>query len=201
MIHTIIFDLGGVLIDWDPRYVYREIFDDEKEMEYFVTEICGKDWNMAQDGGRTIEEGNKALIQQYPQYEKEITTFYERWPEMLGGPIEETVDILKELHAKDGIRIVALTNWSAETFPIARGMYKFLDLFEGILVSGEERLVKPDPAIYELVLSRYNIDRKGAVFIDDNKMNAEAADDVGIEGWHFTTSKDLREKLQSRGVL
>jgi 2-haloacid dehalogenase len=201
MINTFIFDLGGVLIDWNPRYVYREIFSDEKEMEYFVTEICGSAWNLAQDAGRTVEEGNKALIKQHPKYEKEILTFYQRWPEMLGGPIIESVNILQELHAKEGIRIVALTNWSAETFPIARGLYDFLGLFEGILVSGDEKLVKPDPAIYELILDRYDIDRAKAIFIDDNKTNIEASNNLGLEGWHFTSPEDLRKRIEDLKIL
>ncbi len=134
MIDTVIFDLGGVLIDWNPRYVYRKIFEDEQKMEYFLTEICGDAWNKAQDAGRPIAEGNKILIEKHPEWESEILAFYKRWVEMLGGPIHESVDILKTLHDKKETRLIALTNWSAETFPIARAMYDFLGLFEGILV-------------------------------------------------------------------
>lgn len=201
MIETVIFDLGGVLIDWNPRYVYREIFEDEEQMEHFLTEICGDAWNKAQDAGRPIAEGNQLLINQYPEYEKEILAFYERWVEMLGGPIHETVDILRTLHSKKETRLVALTNWSAETFPIAQSMYDFLGLFEGILVSGEENLIKPDPKIYELLLDRYDINRSKAIFIDDNKDNIIAANHLGLEGWHFTSPQQLRGQLEKRGLL
>ncbi|MCB0650424.1 MAG: HAD family phosphatase [Saprospiraceae bacterium] len=201
MIETVIFDLGGVLIDWNPRYVYREIFENEEQMEHFLTEICGDSWNKAQDAGRPIAEGNQLLIDQYPEYKTEILTFYERWVEMLGGPIHETVDILRTLHSNGKARLVALTNWSAETFPIAQSMYDFLGLFEGILVSGEENLVKPDPKIYELLLDRYDINRSKAVFIDDNKDNIIAANNLGLEGWHFTSPQQLRGQLKKRGLL
>jgi 2-haloacid dehalogenase len=201
MINTVIFDLGGVLVDWNPRYMYRKIFEDEKQMEYFLTEICGDEWNKGQDAGRPIAEGNKMLIEKYPEWEKEILAFYKRWVEMLGGPIHESVDLLKTLHNKKETRLIALTNWSAETFPIARAMYDFLGLFEGILVSGEEKLVKPDPRIYELVLERYDIDRSKAIFIDDNKDNIIASTNLGLEGWQFTSPGKLREQLEERGLL
>lgn len=201
MIDTVIFDLGGVLIDWNPRYVYRKIFEDEQKMEYFLTEICGDAWNKAQDAGRPIAEGNKILIEKHPEWESEILAFYKRWVEMLGGPIHESVDILKTLHDKKETRLIALTNWSAETFPIARAMYDFLGLFEGILVSGEEKLIKPDPRIYELVLDRYDIDRSRAVFIDDNKDNIIASNKLGLEGWQFTSPRKLRGQMEERGLL
>lgn len=201
MINTVIFDLGGVLIDWNPRYMYRKIFDDEKQMENFLSEVCDDDWNKAQDAGRPIAEANKSLIAKYPEWEKEILAFYDRWVEMLGGPIQETVDMLKTLHSRKEARLVALTNWSSETFPVAREMYDFLDLFEGILVSGEEKLVKPDPRIYELVLDRYDIDRSKAVFIDDNKDNIIASTNLGLEGWQFTSPGKLRGQLEERGLL
>ncbi|KAA3629134.1 MAG: HAD family phosphatase [Bacteroidetes bacterium] len=201
MIDTVIFDLGGVLIDWNPRYVFRKIFDDEEKMEYFLTEICGDEWNKAQDAGRPIAEGNRVMIEKHPEWENEILAFYKRWVEMLGGPIHGTVDILQTLHAKKEARLIALTNWSAETFPIAQAKYDFLGLFEGILVSGEEKLVKPDPKIYELVLDRYDIDRSKAVFIDDNKANIEASTKLGLEGWQFTSPERLRGQLEERGLL
>ncbi len=201
MIDTVIFDLGGVLIDWNPRYVFRKIFDDEEKMEYFLTEICGDEWNKAQDAGRPIAEGNRVMIEKHPEWENEILAFYKRWVEMLGGPIHGTVDILKTLHAKKETRLIALTNWSTETFPIAQAKYDFLGLFEGILVSGEEKLVKPDPKIYELVLDRYNIDRSKAVFIDDNKANIEASTKLGLEGWQFTSPERLRGQLEESGLL
>lgn len=201
MINTVIFDLGGVLIDWNPRYVFRKIFDDEEKMEFFLTEICGDEWNKAQDAGRPIAEGNRIMIDKHPEWENEILAFYKRWVEMLGGPIHGTVDILQRLHAKKETRLIALTNWSAETFPIAQAKYDFLGLFEGILVSGEEKLVKPDPKIYELVLDRYDIDRTKAVFIDDNKANIEASTMLGLEGWQFTSPEKLRGQLEERGLL
>jgi len=148
MIKTIIFDLGKVLINWEPRNLFRKIFSDEKEMEYFLAEVCTMDWNEQQDAGRSWQDGIDLLVPQFPKYEKEINAFFDRWEEMLGGEISGTVHILKELKASDKYRIYGLTNWSAETFPIAIKQFEFLNWFEGILVSGAEGIKKPDPAIY-----------------------------------------------------
>ena len=197
MIKTIIFDLGKVLINWDPRNLYRKIFSDEKEMEYFLSEVCTMDWNEQQDAGRSWKDGIDLLVPQFPKYEKEINAFFDRWEEMLGGEITGTVEILKQLKASGKYRIYGLTNWSAETFPIALKQFDFLKLFEGILVSGNEGIKKPDPAIYERMLDRYQIDRQSALFIDDSLRNVTAAEKVGIRSIHFTSPKALENSLQT----
>lgn len=198
---TIIFDLGGVLIDWNPEYVFREVFDTEEEMRYFFAEICTHDWNIQQDAGRPLAEATELLVAQFPDYESPIRAFYGRWKEMLGGPIHETVEILETLHQQKDHRLLALTNWSHETFPTALELYPFLQLFEGILVSGVEKLIKPDPRIYQLILERYNVNPTRALFIDDNAKNVAGAKDVGIEAIQFQSPAQLRHFFKEHGVL
>lgn len=199
--NTIIFDLGGVLIDWDPRYMYTTLFRSEEAMEHFLQHVCTSDWNEEQDGGRPIAEANAVLIARFPQYKSEVEAFYGRWTEMLGGPIEDTVSILQQLHKKQTHKLVALTNWSAETWPEATARYDFLQLFEGILVSGHEKLKKPDPTIYQLLLDRYHLEADSSVFIDDNKRNIDAANRLGIQTIHFRNADQLRADLVALGCL
>lgn len=200
-IDTIIFDLGGVLIDWNPEYVFRTIFEDEAERKHFLTNITTSEWNEEQDAGRSLDEGTELLVAKHPEYEDAIRAFYGRWEEMLGGPIEGTVKILEALKAQNTHRIYALTNWSNETFPIALARYDFLRLFEGIVVSGQERMKKPDIKIYNLILDRYQIEPNKAVFIDDNKRNVEGAQKVGIHAIHFQSSDQLNQQLVDWQVL
>ncbi len=195
-IDTIIFDLGGVFVDWNPKYLYRKIFDNEEKMEQFLSEICTNSWNVEHDRGRPLWKGTQLLVDQYPEYESEIRAYYSRWVEMLGGLIEGTVQIFHTLKAMPQYRVYALTNWSQETFPIARVLYPFLQLFEGIVVSGDEKCIKPDAKIYETLLERYNVKAEAAVFIDDSLKNVKGAEAVGIKGIHFTTPEDLKEKLE-----
>lgn len=197
MIKTIIFDFGKVLINWDPRNLYRKIFTDEKEMEYFLAEVCTMDWNEQQDAGRTWQEGIDLLVPNFPKYEKEINAYFDRWEEMLGGEISGTVQILKTLKASGKYRIYGLTNWSSETFPIAVKQFDFLNWFDGILVSGDEGIKKPDPTIYELLLDRYQIDPQTAIFIDDSLRNVTAAEKIGIKSFHFTGPEALEKSLQN----
>lgn len=200
-IDTIIFDLGGVLIDWNPEYVFRQVFQEEAEMRYFFDHICTHDWNIQQDAGRPLAEATEWLVEKHPEYESQIRDYYGRWEEMLGGPIEETVQILEELRAKKEHRLYALTNWSAETFPVALERYDFLHYFEGIVVSGVERLIKPDPRIYELLIQRYEVQAHQAIFIDDNFKNAAGAGAVGLHAIHFQHPAQLRSELEQRGIL
>ena len=200
MIKTIIFDLGGVLINWDPRNMYRKIFSDEEEMEYFLANVCTMAWNEEQDGGRTWEEAINLLTPQFPKYKSEIAAYRERWVEMLDGSIQGTVDILKQLKASKQYRIYALTNWSGETFPTALELFDFLQLFEGILVSGDENLKKPDPKIYQLILDRYNIEAGEAVFIDDSARNVKAAKEMGIASIQFESPEALKTALKEYGI-
>ena len=152
-----VFDLGGVLIDWDPRYLYRKLLADEGEVEEFLATVCTPEWNAEQDRGRPFAEGVAELVERHPAHAAAIAAFHERWPEMLGGDIPGAVELLAELRAT-GLPLYALTNWSAETFVVARERFAFLDWFDGLLVSGEERIIKPDPAIFELLLDRFGLD-------------------------------------------
>ena len=196
MIDTVIFDLGGVLIDWNPRYLYRKIISDESRMEYFLANIAASDWNEQQDAGRPVAEGMAELAGRHPEWQNEIHAFYGRWEEMLGGPIHGSVDVLSELKDAREVRLLALTNWSAETFPIARKHYGFLEWFEGILVSGEEKLKKPDRRFYRLLFERFNVEPERSVFIDDSERNVEAARECGLNAIHFESPEALRDQLQ-----
>ena len=198
---TVIFDLGGVLIDWEPRRLFRKIFDDEAEMESFLSNICTDDWNLLQDRGRPVADATRILAEQFPEYSDQIAAFYGRWEEMLGGAIEGTVAILRELVGRSDLRVLALTNWSAETFPIALRDFDFLTLFEGIVVSGHELIIKPEPEIYQLICDRYKVDPNSAVFIDDAKRNIAGAKAHGIEGILFESPEQLRAELKSLGVM
>jgi len=198
---TIIFDLGGVLVDWNPRYLYRKIFEQEEQMEYFLAHICTSDWNEEQDGGRSLEEGTQILVHQYPEWEKEIRAFYKRWEEMLGGIIMDSLSILSSIKDSKKYRLYALTNWSSETFPIAQERYDFLNWFEGILVSGAEKMRKPAPEFYQLMLDRFQIVPSTALFIDDNLRNVEAARKMGITTIHFQSPSKLLEELKALKIM
>ena len=145
---TVVFDLGGVLIDWNPRYLYREIFADEVKMEFFLNQICTPAWNAQMDLDKSFKDAADELIMSYPEYTSQIQIWYDRWEEMIGGPITGTVEILKEIK-QSGYPLAALSNWSAETFPIAYKKYDFLSWFTPVIISGEVGLVKPDPKIFQ----------------------------------------------------
>jgi 2-haloacid dehalogenase len=201
-INTIIFDLGGVLIDWNPLYVFTDLIPDEERRAYFFENVCPMQWNEQQDGGVLLETATNERIALFPEWENEIRAYYGRWVEMLGDANHGTVEILKNLIDSPDYRIYALTNWSAETFPIAKSIerFQFLHWFEGVLVSGEEYLIKPQPEIYELVLSRYDIDRTKAIFIDDNHRNVIASKNIGLEAIHFQSSEQLAEELRQLSI-
>ena len=196
----IVFDLGGVLIDWNPRYLYKKIFASEEEMEWFLSNVCTPQWNTQQDAGRPFAQGIALAKEKYPKYAPQIEDYYKRWEEMLGGPIKGTVAIWHELKDKD-YRIYALTNWSAETFPIAKAKYDFLQQMDGIVVSGEEHLVKPDPEIYARLLKRFGLHSPNCVYIDDNAANVSAAAMLGFDAISFQSPDALRMELLKRGIL
>ncbi|PWK28647.1 2-haloacid dehalogenase [Arcicella aurantiaca] len=201
-INTIIFDLGGVLIDWNPLYVFNDLIPDAERRKEFFDNICTMHWNEQQDAGTPIAQATEERIALFPAWENEIRAYYGRWVEMLGDANHGTVEILKSLIDSPDYRVYALTNWSAETFPIAKSMerFQFLHWFEGILVSGEEFLLKPQPEIYEAILERYDIDRHKAVFIDDNYKNVVGSEAVGLKAIHFTTPEKLAEELRQLTV-
>ena len=201
MVNTIIFDLGAVLIDWDPRHLYRKIFDDEDQMHHFLQHVCSPEWNEEQDGGRPLQEATELLVSEHPEHEENIRHFYGRWEEMLGGPIEGTLDILRELKEGGKYKLYALTNWSAETFPVALNRFEFLSWFDGVVVSGAEKNRKPFATFYQLLLDRYQVDPAKAIFIDDNLRNIVAAEQLGITSLHFVSPAQLREQLVEKGIL
>jgi 2-haloacid dehalogenase len=196
----VVFDLGGVLIDWDPRYLYRSVFaDDEEAMEWFLANVTTPEWNLEQDRGRPWAEAVELLVREHPDKAEHIRMYHERWPEMLGGAFDETVEILAELRER-GVPLYALTNWSAETFAASRARFPFLEWFRGVVVSGEEKLVKPDRQIFRVLLERFGLP-EGTVFIDDRDANVEAARHVGMDGIVFTDALQLRGELAARGLL
>jgi 2-haloacid dehalogenase len=197
----VVFDLGGVLIDWDPRHLYRKLFaGDEAAMEHFLATVCTHEWHRRHDAGRSLAEGVRMLKDLHPDKAALIDAFGTRQGEMLAGPIAGAVEILKELRDRD-VPLYALSNWPAETFPLARRRFDFLDWFHGILVSGEIGAIKPEPRIYEVLLERFAIDPLSAVFIDDVEVNAAAARAFGIHAIHFTTPAALRAELVALGLL
>ncbi|KAA9356444.1 HAD family hydrolase [Larkinella humicola] len=199
MINTIVFDLGAVLIDWNPHYLYKKIFK-EDEMHHFLATVCTPAWNEEQDGGRSLAEATQVLIAQFPEHEENIRLFYDRWPEMLRGEIPGTVELLKTIRDSGNYKLYALTNWSSETFPIALERFEFLSWFDGIVVSGDEKDRKPFPSFYRTLLSRYSIEPNEALFIDDNLRNVKAAEDLGIHAIHFVNPEQLKEQFIAYGV-
>jgi len=199
---NIIFDLGGVLIDWNPEYVYlKEFKNDRKEMKWFFDNVCTFDWNENQDAGYPLKKATEERVKLFPQYENLIRIYYGRWEEMLGGPIIRSVNILRRIKKKNKLNIFALTNWSAETFPTALKKFEFLSLFEGIIVSGEEKTRKPFEKIYQITIDRFKIDPTESVFIDDNLRNVKAAEKLNIKGIHFKNSDKLEIELRNLKIL
>jgi 2-haloacid dehalogenase len=200
-IGAVAFDLGGVLIDWDPRHLYRSLFDgDEEAMGRFLAEVCTPEWNARQDAGRSWRDAVDWLVERHPDHRALITAYDERWEEMLGGPIEGTVEIVAGLH-RAGTRLAALSNWSAEKFPIARSRYDFLGWFDVIVISGEAGVSKPDPRIYRILLDRLGLPAESVLFIDDVQANIEAAVELGFPAIRYSDPVTLRADLAAMGLV
>jgi len=195
-IDTIIFDLGGVLIDWNPRYLYRKIFNTEEEVEWFLANICTSEWNDQQDAGRSFEEATRELAEKHPEFREAIAAWYGRWQETISGPIAGTVNILKQIKESEKYRLYALTNWSAETFPWALENFDFLHWFEGIVVSGVEKCRKPLPEFFQILFDRHNVDPTRSLFIDDNLANIRGAEVLGLNTITFTSPEQLSNDLR-----
>jgi len=197
---TIVFDLGGVLLDWNPRYLYNQIFSDQEEMEYFLAEICSPSWNAQMDAEKSFQEGIGELLPKYPDYSEQIQMYHERWIEMLRGEIPDSVEVLREL--KDsGCQLAALSNWSVETFPKVKDQYDFLGWFNPLILSGEVGVAKPDPSIYQILLQKLDRPPDHCVFIDDVLENITEAERQGFETIHFISGESLRADLEERGYL
>lgn len=200
-INTIIFDLGGVLIDWDPRYLYRKIFKTEQEVTWFLQNICTPEWNDEQDAGRSFEEATRMLVDQHPAYRDAIDAWYGRWHETISGPITGTVEILKTIKMREEFRLYALTNWSAETFPWALENFAFLNWFEGIVVSGVEKCRKPAREFFQILFDRYQVVPEESLFIDDNLRNIAGAKALGLNTITFTTPGQLAKDLEEWNIV
>lgn len=202
MMKNVIFDFGGVLIDWNPEYVFlKEFRGDRAQMNLFFENICTSDWNEQQDAGYSIEKATQERIRMFPEYESLIRMYYSRWEEMLGYEITGTVKILEKLKEKKSISLFGLTNWSHETFPVALKKFPFLDYFEDIVVSGTEKLIKPDPRIYKLLMDRNGLEAEECVFIDDKLINVIAAQNLGVFGLKFDNSNQLEKELTKLEIL
>ncbi len=196
-----VFDLGGVLIDWNPRYLYRKLFvGDDQAMEHFLSTVCTPSWNARQDAGRTLAEACALLTSMHPDKSPLIDAWRHRYDEMLGGPIHGTVDLLSELRSRE-VPLYALSNWSTETYPAALKRFDFLKWFRGVLLSGEVRLLKPDPRFYELFFQTFAINPAHAIYIDDLQPNVETATALGMHGILFTDPQALRKELQNIGFI
>jgi 2-haloacid dehalogenase len=195
-----VFDLGGVLIDWNPRYLYRKLFQREADMEYFLASICTSEWNLQQDAGRTFAEACAALKLEHPSNSEMIDAWFERFDEMMAGPISGAVDILAELRQRE-VPVYALSNWSAETFPFAQRRFEFLQWFRGIFLSAEVQLVKPDPRIFQRFCERFDLGPEQIIYIDDLQHNVEAAGRIGMHAIRFSDPTSLREELVQLGLL
>ncbi len=198
---AVVFDLGGVLIDWNPRYLYRSLFPgDETAMESFLAEVCTPEWNAQQDAGRPWAEAVEQLSRRHPELRDLIAAYDERWQETLGDQIAESVELLRDLRSAS-IPLYALSNWSAEKFPIARSRFEFLGWFDGIVLSGELGICKPNPSIFRHLLKRHELVPETTVFIDDSDANVKAADELGMIALRFERGRGLRGDLEALGLL
>ena len=197
---TIVFDLGGVLLDWNPRYLYGEVFSEVEEMEYFLKEICSPAWNAEMDADKTLQEGIEELLPKHPAYADQIRMYQIRWLEMLGGEITASVAILRELK-NAGYKLAGLSNWPEETFLLIKDQYEFLDWFDPLVISGKVGVAKPDPLIYQILLRELGRTAKECIFIDDMLENIAEAARQGFETIHFDSVENLRTDLTGKGLL
>ena len=197
---TVVFDIGGVLIDWNPAYLYRKLLPDDATVSKFLAEVCTSAWNEQFDAGMLFADGIAELSARCPEHAELIEAYWSRWHEMLGGEVEGTPQILARLKSA-GVPVHAISNWSAETFPRAQSMFPFLNDFDVLVVSGRERLVKPDSAIFDLFLKRADARAEDCIFIDDNPANIAAASRLGFQTEHFQTAARLELRLTALGVL
>lgn len=194
--NALVFDFGGVLVDWNPHHLYDSYFGSKEKATWFLENICTNEWNSQMDGGKPFCQGVAELSAQYPEYAKDIEAYFNRWIEMMGTEIEGMYGLLQEYKAK-GYTLLGLTNWSSETFCQVKDVYPIFKLLDGMVVSAEEHCIKPSPKIYQILLERFGLNASDCVFIDDRQPNIDGADAVGMTGILFTSAQDLREKLES----
>lgn len=191
---NLIFDCGGVLLDWDPHHLYDPYFEDRSKTDWFLQNICTSDWNLQMDGGKPITVGVAELSAKFPEWSREISMFFTDWVKMIGGPIPGMLEFVQEMKTA-GHGVYGLSNWSSETFSLIKDDYPVFQLLDGIVISGYEGVTKPGPEIYNLFLKRYSLRASDCVFIDDNAANVAGAEAVGIRGIRFTSVEALRAAL------
>lgn len=196
---TVVFDVGNVLLRWDARLIYRSLIPDAERLDWFMQNICTMAWNLEQDRGRSWEEAVALLVAQHPEWESEIRAFDERWHDSVPHAIADSVAVLEELKARDE-KVYAITNFSQEKWAECLIRFPFLQRFDGVVVSAQERLLKPDPAIYQVLLGRYGLAAGDCIFVDDSEKNVVAARDIGMQAVHFVEPIDLRAALRGLGV-
>ena len=199
-IEAVVFDIGGVLLDWNPRYVYRELFDDEEEMERFLGEVCTLKWHEAHDRGKPFADSCAELAALHPEYSEQIFAWGQRSEDMVRGPIEESVEIFRRLKAA-GVPCYALTNMETETFPLRVKRFPFMAWFDGAVVSGFEGVVKPEPEIFERLLERFNLTPEATLFVDDAQRNVDAARQLGVQAVLFSSPAEFEQALADIGLL
>lgn len=197
---AVLFDIGNVFVEWDPRLLYQQLIDDPDELEYFLSDVVTLEWHTEHDRGRPFARGAEILSQRFPEYQDLITAFDKRWSETIGPVMQGTVDVMTKL-LEQGIKVYGLTNFSAEKWPEFCRNYDFTDHFEGVVVSGEEKLVKPDPRIFQIAISRFKLDPELTVYVDDRLENVLAAEQLDMIGHHFTDSASLKRSLIEKDVL
>jgi 2-haloacid dehalogenase len=200
-VDAVVFDIGGVLVDWNPRHLYRKLFNgDDAAMEHFLATVCTPEWNAHNDRGRPLAEGVAVLTAEHPEFAELIDAYATRWTETIAGVIQGTVDVLREVR-DGGVGVYALTNWAAETFALVRDDFEFLAWFDGMVISGEEGVIKPEPRIFEILCERFDLSPGTSVFIDDSAGNVEAAEALGFRAMRFCDPVQLRGALVEVGVL
>lgn len=192
---NIVFDFGGVLVDWNPHHLYDKYFGSREKAEWFLNNICLYSWNLQMDGGKPFAEGVAELQAEHPEWSEAIAIYHTRWIEMMNGEIEGMASVIRRLKMA-GYGVYGLTNWSAETFPMIRDTYPVFQEFDGIVVSGEEHLLKPDAAIYKCLLERYDLQAEESLFVDDNADNVVGARNVGMKAIQFTSAVELERELK-----
>ena len=196
---TVVFDIGNVLLRWDPRHLYRKVFADEAQMEWFLREVCTTEWNIEQDRGRSWDEAVALLVERHPDWAAEIRAYHERWPETVVGVFDDNVAVLQRL-VDAGVPTYAITNFSGDKFREAQEIYPFLKSFRGVVVSGDERLIKPGRAIFDLFFARFGLDPTECVFIDDSRANIETARSLGMRTIHYVEPLDVAAALREHGI-
>ena len=199
-IEAVVFDIGGVLLDWNPRYLYRQLFEDEEEMERFLAEICTLEWHEAHDRGKPFDVSCAELAAQHPEYAEQIRAWGQRSEEMVAGPLEGTVEILRRLKA-DGLLCYALTNMETETFPLRVERFPFMSWFDGVVVSAFEGVIKPDPEIFRRLIERFDLKPEATLFVDDSQRNVDAARQFGIQAVLFRSPREFEQLLSEVGLL